>query len=101
MIESDPETVQKFINATKKGYEFAIANPKEAADILYEIVPEYDKEFILASQEYLSSQYSLDSDIWGLMKDEVWDNYTSFMVETGLIDYKIEAQKQYTNQFLK
>lgn len=101
MIENDPETVQKFINATKKGYEFAITNPKEAADILYEIVPEYDKEFLYASQEFLSAQYSLDSETWGLMKDEVWDNYTSFMVESGLIDHMIEAEDQYTNQFLK
>lgn len=101
MIEEDPETVQKFMNATKKGYEYAIAHPQEAAEILYEIVPEYDKEFILASQEFLSSQYSLDSEIWGVMKDEVWDHYTSFMVEAGLIDHPIEAKDQYTNQFLK
>lgn len=101
MIENDPETVRKFVNATKKGYEFAIANPEEATEILYEIVPEYDKEFILASQQFLSLQYSLDSTVWGMMKDEVWDNYTSFMVEAGLIDHKIEAKDQYTNQFLK
>lgn len=101
MIENDPETVQKFINATKKGYEYAIENPKEAAEILYEIVPEYDFDFILASQEFLSQQYSKDAESWGLMKDEVWDNYTNFMVEYKLIDNQIEASKQYTNQFLK
>lgn len=101
MIENDPETVQKFINATKKGYEYAIENPKKAAEILYEIVPEYDFDFILASQEFLSQQYSKDAESWGLMKDEVWDNYTNFMVEYKLIDNQIEASKQYTNQFLK
>ena len=52
------------------------------------------------SQEYLSQQYALDADSWGIMKDEVWDNYTDFMFEYGLIDHKIEASQQYTNEFL-
>lgn len=101
MIENDPETVQKFINATKKGYEYAIEHPEEAAEILYEIVPEYDFEFIKASQEYLSQEYSKDAESWGVMKDEIWDNYTAFMYEYQLIDRKIEANEQYTNQFVK
>ena len=101
MIENDPETVQKFINATRKGYEYAIENPEKAAEILYEIVPEYDLEFIKASQEYLSQEYSRDAESWGVMKDEVWDNYTAFMYEYQLIDKKIEASRQYTNQFVK
>ena len=29
------------------------------------------------------------------------DNYTDFMYETGLIDHKIDAKDQYTNEFVK
>ena len=36
-----------------------------------------------------------------VMKDSVWDNYTDFMYETGLIDHKIDAKDQYTNEFVK
>ena len=35
------------------------------------------------------------------MKDEVWDNYTDFMYEYKLIDKKIKASEQYTNEFVK
>lgn len=101
MLNNDPETVQAFMTAVKQGYEYAIANPEAAAEILYKVIPEYDMEFLLESQKFLSAQYSLDSDTWGLMKDEVWDNYTEFMYEYGLIDHTVAAGEMYTNEFIK
>ena len=101
MINENKETVQKVVNAIKKGYEYAIENPEEAAKVMYEVLPDTDQQFILESQKFLSSQYSLDSDTWGLMKDEVWDNYTEFMYEYGLIETKVDASSQYTNEFIK
>ena len=87
--------------AIKKGYEYAIENPKEAADILCKVLPDTDANFILESQKFISQQYALDSDTWGLMKTEVWDNYTDFMYEYGLITKKVEASELYTNDFIK
>ena len=102
LIESDPDTIQAFMDATKKGYEYAIENPEESAEILQKTaLPDTDIEFLTESQKYLSEQYSLDSDVWGMMKDSVWDNYTDFMYEYGLIDHTIEAADQYTNQFVE
>ena len=101
MLNSDPATVQAFVNAVKQGYEYAIVNPDESAEILAQVIPEYDIAFLKESQKFLSAQYSLDSEMWGLMKDEVWDNYTEFMYEYGLIDKTIAASEQYTNEFIK
>ena len=102
MIENNSDTVKAFIQATKKGYEYAIENPDESAEILHDVaLPDTDIEFLKKSQAYLSEQYSKDSDTWGLMKDSVWDNYTDFMYEYGLIDHTIEASAQYTNQFIE
>lgn len=102
MIENNPEICEKFMSATKKGYEYAIDNPDEAATILHDVaLSDVDLEFIKKSQEYLSEQYALDAPSWGVMKDEVWDNYTDFMFEYGLIDSKIDAKQQYTNEFVE
>jgi len=101
MINEDPETVQKFMNAVKKGYEFAIANPDEAAEVLSTYAPDYELDFIKESQKILSQEYAKDTDTWGIMKDEVWDNYTTFMYENKLIDTNIKASEQYTNEFIK
>lgn len=101
MIENDPQTVSAFVQAVKKGYEYAIANPKEAAEILHEVIPDTDMEFLTQSQAFLSQQYQADAKAWGVMKDEVWDRYTQFMNESGLIEQMISADQQYTNEFVQ
>lgn len=102
MIKKNKKTVQKFMDATKKGYEYAIDHPDKSAEILHsEALPDTDLKFLKASQKYLSQEYAKGAKSWGIMKDEVWDNYTDFMVEYGLIDHKIDAKDQYTNEFVK
>ena len=99
-LEKDPEMVKKFLEATTEGYEYAIAHPAESAEILAKYAPDYSLEMLTMSQEFLSSKYSEDAEQWGIMKDEVWDNYTEFMVEYGVIDEAIPAAECYTNEFL-
>lgn len=102
MIKKNSKTVQKFMNATKKGYEYAIDHPDKSAEILHKTaLKDTDLKFLKKSQEYLSSEYAKGASTWGVMKDSVWNNYTDFMVEYGLIDHKIEAKDQYTNEFVK
>lgn len=100
MIDNDPETVKKFLEATEKGYEYAIANPEDSAKILHSYAPDYDLEMLTISQNYLADKYKEDAAQWGIMKDEVWDNYTDFMVEYGVIKEAIPAAECYTNEFL-
>ena len=64
-ISYNAETTEAFLRATKKGYEFAIDNPDEAAKILCEQVPELDEELVKNSQEWLSGQYKAEVDRWG------------------------------------
>lgn len=101
IIEENPELVQKFMDATTMGYEYAVSNPAEAAEIIQQYAPDYDLEMLMKSQEYLSGKYKEDVERWGLMKAEVWDGYTDFMVENGLIEKGISSKLLYTNEFLK
>ncbi len=100
LAENNPDLVKRFLKATSEGYEYAIANPKESAEILHKYASDYDMDLLNDSQEYLSAKYAEDADRWGEMKDEVWDNYTDFMVEYGVIDEAIPASDCYTNEFL-
>lgn len=101
IIGEKPELAQKFMAATAKGYEYAIKNAEEAAKIIHKYAPDYDIDMLTKSQQYLAGQYSKDSGKWGLMKDEVWNGYTEFMKENGLINKTIAASDCYTNEFLK
>lgn len=100
VIESDPEMVSAFLRATAKGYEDVIADPDGGAEILSSHAPDYDVEMLKKSQNYLADKFMEDTDVWGLMKDEVWDNYTGFLQEYGIIEETIPAADCYTNEFL-
>lgn len=99
-LETKPDMVKKFLEATAKGYEYAIANPEESAAILQKYAPDYPLEMLTISQKFLADKYKEDSAAWGLMKDEVWDRYTDFMVEYGVIKEGIPASDCYTNDYL-
>ena len=100
MIEKNPETVRKFLAATSRGYEYAIANPDESAKILQKYAPDYDLEMLTISQNYLADKYAEDAPRWGEMKDSVWNGYTDLLVEYGVLEEALPAETCYTNEFL-
>lgn len=99
-LTDKPETARAFLEATARGYEDAIQDPDGTAEILHKYAPDYDLEMLQTSQNYLSGKYMEDAERWGEMKDLVWDNYTEFMAENGVITKTIPAQDCYTNEFL-
>ncbi|MGI6226079.1 MAG: ABC transporter substrate-binding protein [Peptococcales bacterium] len=100
IIENDPVLVKKFMEATTKGYTFAMENPKDAADILLANAPELDKELVIASQEWLKDKYQADANVWGEQKKSVWENYSKWLYERGLIEKELDVEKAFTNEFL-
>lgn len=101
LIQENREVVQKFMNAISKGYNYSINHVDETVDIMMNVLSDYDRDFLYESQSFISQEYSKDSETWGLMKDEVWNNYTDFMLEYGLIDKEVKASDLYTNEFIK
>lgn len=100
MIKDDPGTVKAFMAALTEGYEFAIEHPADSADILIKAVPDLDEELVKRSQEWLSPKYQDDAERWGEQKLEVWENYSEWMFDNGLLEKELEAEKAFTNEFL-
>ncbi|MBN1312286.1 MAG: ABC transporter substrate-binding protein [Anaerolineae bacterium] len=99
-IDERPEVVRAFMRAISRGYEFAIQSPDEAAAILLKAVPELDEELVQASQAWLSPRYQANAPRWGEQKLEVWQNYSKWMADNGIIDQPIDASAAFTNDFL-
>ncbi len=99
-IKQNPEIVKAFMAAVTEGYEFAIAHPDEAAEILIEAEPDLDAELVKKSQAWLASKYQDDASRWGEQKLEVWQNYADWMFEKGLLEKEIDVTKAFTNDFL-
>ena len=99
-LEEDPDTAKAFLEALTKGYEYAIENPEEAADILCEAVPELDKELVLASQQYLASQYQADASKWGYIEPSRWNNFYNWLNENDLVETDIPENTGFSNDYL-
>lgn len=99
LIEENPEMVQAFMRASNKGYEYAIANPAEAAQILLDKVPELSEDLVFESQDILALYYKAELDRWGEIDDLRWRGFYDFLYANGLIDVDL-GSKGYTNDFL-
>ena len=97
--KENPETVKAFLKATAMGYEYAIANPDKAADILCEEVPELDKDLVKESQEWLATQYKAEVNEWGYIDPARWDAFYNWLYVNGLSD-EIPAGYGFTNEYL-
>jgi ABC-type nitrate/sulfonate/bicarbonate transport system substrate-binding protein len=100
MIADDPETVEAFMRATAKGYQFAIDHPEQAAEILISMEPDLDAELVKASQRWLSPRYQDDAPRWGEQKREVWQNFSDWMLEHNLLEKELDVDAAFTNEFL-
>lgn len=100
MIQNDPETVKAFVKAASQGYQYAIKNPDQAADILIKAAPDLNPKLVKKSQQWLADKYQDDAKQWGEQKLEVWENYANWMSDHHLLEGKFDAKKAFTNQFL-
>lgn len=100
IIAKKPEVVKAFMKALSRGYDFAIENPGEASEILVAAVPELNAELVQASQDWLSPYYKAEAPRWGEQKESVWQNYSNWMVEHGILSAPISASNAFTNNFL-
>lgn len=103
-MQANPALTKAFMAAVKKGYEYAAANPAEAAQILIDS----DTDGVLAdagalvrqSQEYLSEAYIADAPSWGYIDPARWDAFYGWLNETGLLEKELPAGTGFTNEYL-
>ena len=99
-LEKDPDTAKAFLAAVTKGYEYAIAHPKEAADLLVKANPEIDEKLAHASQKSLADQYQADADQWGVIDGERWNAFYRFINEEKLAEEAIPENTGFSNDYL-
>lgn len=99
-LKNNKEEAKAFLKAVAKGYEYAIDNPEEAANILVEANPELDKDLVQESQVWLSDQYKAEVSQWGYIDQERWDAFYSWLAEEDLIEKEIPKGFGFTNDYL-
>lgn len=99
-LKGNPDTATAFLKAVSKGYEYAIANPEEAAQLLMKAAPELDEQLVIESQKYLAGQYQADAPRWGEMALDRWEGYAQWLDEHQLLEGDFVADEAFSNQYL-
>ncbi len=101
VYEGCPDQVKAFLRAVKKGYEFCVENPSDAADILCDAVPELDSDLVHASQDYLKDQYIADASSWGVIDANRWAKFYQWLNDQNLVENKLDVNKGYDLSYLE
>ncbi|MDO4774720.1 MAG: ABC transporter substrate-binding protein [Aerococcaceae bacterium] len=101
-LANEADQAKAVLGAIKKGYQFAIENPEEAADILIKHAPELkdQRDFVVASQKWLSEQYAEKAEMWGHIDETRWNNFYKWLYEQKLVEKDLTEQAFFTNDFL-
>ncbi|MBR5272062.1 MAG: ABC transporter substrate-binding protein [Clostridia bacterium] len=101
-LNENPETAKAFIDAVSKGYNYAVENPRDAADILMEYAPELksNSELVYKSQEYLANEYVADASRWGEFDASRWRAFYQWLNDNDLLETDIKVDYGFTNDYL-
>ena len=103
-MEQNPDSTKALLAALKKGYEYAIANPEEAAQILVDGDTtgslKDSLELVTASQKWISGQYKAEVEQWGYIDPARWDAFYQWLWDNQLIEKELPAGTGITNEYL-
>ena len=103
LLKNPPDEAKAFLAATKKGYQYAIDNPKKAADLLIAGDDtgslKGSEDLVYKSQEWLSKQYVADADNWGVIDETRWNNFYKWLAENKLTTKDLTG-KGFSNDYL-
>lgn len=87
-LKNKKDAAAAFVKATARGYEYAISNPKDAADLLIQANPKgtfSDTQLVYDSQNYLSPRYKGSAAKWGVQTLKTWTDLPQFMFKAGIL----------------
>lgn len=103
-LNEKPEVAKAFLEASEKGYRYAIENPESAAQILVEGDTtgslSDSLELVTKSQQWISGEYISDSADWGIIEKKRWDAFYNWLYEEKLIEKQIPSGFGFTNEYL-
>ena len=103
-MEQNPDSTKALLAALKKGYEYAIANPEEAAQILVDGDTtgslKDSLELVTASQKWISGQYKAEVEQWGYIDPARWDAFYQWLWDNQLIEKELPAGTGFTSEYL-
>lgn len=99
--QKNPEVIKAFLRAAKRGYEYAISNHADAAQILLDAVPELDEKLVKQSAEYLAGEYQSDASSWGIIEKDRWSAFYKWLNDNKLVEHELDVNAGWTMDYLE
>ncbi|MBT3720221.1 ABC transporter substrate-binding protein [archaeon] len=99
-INNNPKQVRSFVEATLKGWQYAIENEEETVDIIMNYAIDSSRSH---QQNMLASSIPLihtgDSRL-GVMEPKVWENMITILSNNNIIETEVKIEDIFTNEFV-
>ena len=100
-ITRQPDTVKRFLQATLKGWRFALEHPETAGLYVQKYNPKADPELEAARMIKSIPLVNTGEDSIGWMKAELWNEMAQNLREQGALNKPLDIKQVYTMQFLQ
>ena len=100
-IGKDSDLIQRFVRATKKGYEDAIADPQGAVRIMKKLKPEVDLVLESKSVDLLAPLWVPENKVFGWQEEKRWEDFAKWMKENNLLGKDVDAHAAFNNSFVE
>ena len=101
LIAQDPGLVQRFTQASLKGWTYAVENPDQVGPLVQKYNPGADATLESARMTASIPLVNTGEDFIGWMKPEVWRAMEQTLREQGLLTDPLDARQVYTPQFIE
>lgn len=100
-LEENKDVAKLFVDALKKGYEYAAEAPVKSAKIYCEYEKDADLELIKESQRFISDLYLDDNMEFGKIDAKHWNMFTNWLNSNRLVPVTIQENTGFTNEFVE
>lgn len=100
LINTNPDLVQRFVRATLRGWQCAVAHPAAAEKMsLYfdpELDPTHQIAMMQASIPYIQGKVAI-----GMLEEDVWSETQQALVNLGLVKTPVNIASIFSNRFIE
>lgn len=98
-LRNNPDIVERFTRAVRKGYIDAIADPQAGVDVLKKHAPEIDENIDRPGASLLQELWQDTDGNFGGQKEDKWADFVGWMQQKGLLELDFDAREAFTNDY--
>lgn len=100
LLKNNPDLVKRFMRATLRGYQYALAHPDEAVADTLKYDPKLDAKVQAAQMKAQAPLIDTGNQPIGWMDASIWQNTADILLSGGFIPSAVDVKSLYTNDFV-